>query len=92
MAEMIWSPAVRDTFIERAKTLRIDSKPAWGRMSATAVLDEERLALVRLFDQLGGLTANAVLQPHPAFGVLSYRDYGALMAKHTQHHFRQFGI
>jgi len=57
-----------------------------------AVLDDERRAFAQLFDQLGGLTASSVLQPHPAFGALSYDDYGALMAKHTQHHFRQFGI
>ena len=57
-----------------------------------AVLDDERRDFARLFDQLGGLTADSVLQPHPAFGALTYDEYGALMAKHTQHHFRQFGI
>ena len=57
-----------------------------------AVLDDERRAFALLFDQLGRLPATTVLQPHPAFGVLSYDEYGALMAKHTQHHFRQFGI
>lgn len=149
MAEMIWSPAVRATFIDRAKNLRTETKPAWGKLSASAmlahlndsyrmatgelkvkskrgplkytpikqliiyvlpfpkgaptapeliarsdgaVLEDERLAFGRLFDQLGSLTTSSVLQPHPAFGVLSYDEYGALMAKHTQHHFRQFGI
>ena len=133
MAEMIWSPAVRATFIDRAKNLRTETKPAWGELSAElkvkskrgplkytpikqliiyvlpfpkgaptapeliarsdgAVLEDERLAFGRLFDQLGSLTTSSVLQPHPAFGVLSYDEYGALMAKHTQHHFRQFGI
>ena len=149
MADMIWSPDVRATFIERAKNLRTETKPAWGKLSASAmlahlndsyrmatgelkvkpkrgplkytpikqlviyvlpfpkgaptapeliarsdgaVLEDERLAFGRLFDQLGSLTTSSVLQPHPAFGVLSYDEYGALMAKHTQHHFRQFGI
>ena len=149
MAEMIWSPAVRATFIDRAKNLRAESKPAWGKFSASAmlahlndsyrmatgelivkpkrgplkytpikqliiyvlpfpkgaptapeliarsgsaVLEDERLAFARLFDQLSGITAGSLLQPHPAFGVLSYDEYGALMAKHTAHHFRQFGI
>jgi hypothetical protein len=149
MAASMWDSALRATFIERAKSLRADTKPAWGKMSASAmlahlndsyrmttgelkvkprrgplkytpikqliiyvlpfprsaptapeliargnsaVLDDERRAFALLFDQLGGLTTSAVLQPHPAFGVLSYDDYGALMAKHTQHHFRQFGI
>ena len=30
--------------------------------------------------------------PHPAFGALSSKDWGALIYKHTDHHFRQFGI
>ena len=60
--------------------------------SGSAVLEDERLAFARLFDQLSGITAGSLLQPHPAFGVLSYDEYGALMAKHTAHHFRQFGI
>ncbi len=145
----MWDSALRATFIERVKALRADTKPAWGKMSASAmlahlndsyrmttgelkvrpkrgplkytpikqliiyvlpfpkgaptapeliargdsaVLDDERRAFAQLFDQLGGLTSSAVLQPHPAFGALSYDEYGALMAKHTQHHFRQFGI
>ncbi|HEX8030066.1 MAG TPA: DUF1569 domain-containing protein [Vicinamibacterales bacterium] len=57
-----------------------------------AQLDDERLAFARMFDQLGKLKPGDALQPHPAFGALSYDEYGALMAKHTQHHFRQFGI
>jgi hypothetical protein len=146
---MIWSPALRATFIDRAKKLKMETMPAWGKFSASAmlahlndsyrmatgelivkpkrgplkytpikqliiyvlpfprgaptapeliarsssaVLEDERLAFARLFDQLGGLTAGSVLQPHPAFGALTYDEYGALMAKHTEHHFRQFGI
>jgi hypothetical protein len=57
-----------------------------------ADLAAEKLALVKLLDTLGGLTPANTLQPHPAFGALTYQDYGALMAKHTQHHFRQFAI
>lgn len=29
---------------------------------------------------------------HPAFGNLTYRAYGVLMARHTGHRFRQFGL
>ena len=32
------------------------------------------------------------LGEHPAFGDLSYDEYGALIAKHTDHHLRQFGV
>ena len=57
-----------------------------------AVLDDEKKVFARLFDELGALTPSAQLQPHPAFGPLTYKEYGDLMAKHTQHHFRQFGL
>lgn len=30
--------------------------------------------------------------PHPAFGGMSKRDWGALMYRHTTHHFTQFGV
>jgi hypothetical protein len=145
----MWDSAVRSSFVDRVTQLRVDAKPRWGKMSASAmlahlndsyrmttgelavkpkrgplkyapikqliiyvlpfpkgaptapeliargdnaVLEDERRLFVRLCDQLGGLPSTAILQPHPAFGVLSYDEYGALMAKHTQHHFRQFGI
>ncbi len=29
---------------------------------------------------------------HPIFGKMSARDWGVLLYKHTDHHFRQFGI
>jgi hypothetical protein len=29
---------------------------------------------------------------HPAFGALSYAEWGALAHKHTEHHLRQFGV
>jgi Protein of unknown function (DUF1569) len=57
-----------------------------------AVLEDEREIFSRLFNELGVLTPSSRLQPHPAFGPLTYREYGDLMAKHTQHHFRQFGL
>jgi Protein of unknown function (DUF1569) len=57
-----------------------------------AVLDDERMAMDRMFQKLAAVKPGAALQEHPAFGVLTYRDYGALMARHTEHHFRQFGL
>ena len=149
MAATIWDSSLRSTFVNRVEALKADTKPQWGKFSASAMLahlndsyrmatgelkvkprrgplkytpikqliiyvlpfpkgaptapellargdraqlDDERRAFVRMFDQLAQLKPGDVLQPHPAFGSLSYDQYGALMAKHTQHHFRQFGI
>ncbi len=59
---------------------------------STAVLDDERQAMVSMLDRLGKVTPSDALQEHPAFGVLTYKDYGVLMARHTDHHLRQFGV
>jgi hypothetical protein len=147
----MWDPALRATFIGRVNKLSADSKPAWGKFTASGMLAHlndsyrmttgelpvkkksssavlsrtpikkliiyvlpfpkgaptapeliarssgadlaaEKLAFVKMLETLGNLTPSARLQPHAAFGTLTYQDYGALMAKHTQHHFRQFGI
>ena len=32
------------------------------------------------------------LQEHPAFGVLTHHAYGVLIARHTDHHLKQFGV
>ena len=58
----------------------------------TAVLEDERAALMAMFHKLGSLPRNAPLPEHPAFGKLSYDMYGALMARHTDHHLKQFGV
>lgn len=34
----------------------------------------------------------AVRPPHPIFGVMGDADLGVLAYKHTDHHFRQFGV
>ena len=57
-----------------------------------AVMDDERAAMAAMFERLAAVKPGAVLQEHPAFGVLTYKDYGVLMARHTEHHFRQFRI
>jgi hypothetical protein len=57
-----------------------------------AVLADEQQAFARMFDRLAAVKPTDSLQDHPAFGALTYKTYGALMAKHTEHHFRQFGI
>ena len=57
-----------------------------------ASLDEERTAFAELLDRCGRVAPGTKLGEHPAFGDLSYDEYGALIAKHTDHHLRQFGL
>jgi hypothetical protein len=57
-----------------------------------AELDTERKAFHAWMEQLGHITSGSQLVPHPAFGNLSYKEYGVLMAKHSDHHLRQFGV
>ena len=58
----------------------------------SASLDDERKAFAELLDRCGGVAPGAKLGEHPVFGDLSYDEYGALIAKHTDHHLRQFGL
>jgi hypothetical protein len=57
-----------------------------------AVLDTERQAFHEWMERLGHITSDSQLVPHPAFGNLSHKAYGVLMAKHSDHHLRQFGV
>jgi hypothetical protein len=58
----------------------------------SAQLADEQAAMSAMFAKLGAVKRGDRLQDHPAFGALTYETYGALMAKHTEHHFRQFGL
>jgi len=57
-----------------------------------AVLDNERAAMTAMFERLGAVKPGDMLDEHPAFGTLTHKAYGVLMARHTEHHFRQFSI
>jgi hypothetical protein len=57
-----------------------------------ANLVEEQQAYTDLLARLAAVTAETRLQDHPAFGKLTHRAYGVLIARHTDHHFRQFGL
>ena len=57
-----------------------------------ASLEEERQAFSDLLNRCGALARGSKMAEHPAFGELSYDEYGALIAKHTDHHLRQFGL
>jgi hypothetical protein len=57
-----------------------------------AELSTERTTFHQWMERLGHITSDSQLVPHPAFGNLSYKEYGVLMAKHADHHLRQFGV
>jgi hypothetical protein len=57
-----------------------------------ASLEDERENFAQLLDRCGAVTPATKLGEHPAFGDLDYKEYGALIAKHTDHHLRQFGL
>lgn len=57
-----------------------------------AVLADEQRAFGTLLEKLGAVTPATTLPAHPAFGPLTHKQYGALIARHTDHHLRQFGI
>src|ERR671913_821291 len=59
---------------------------------ANAVLEDEKKTFAELMTRCGAVTPATALAEHPAFGDLSYDEYGALIAKHTDHHLRQFGV
>ena len=60
--------------------------------SSAADLDEEKRQFQSLMATLAALPVGSTMAPHPAFGDLSYDEYGALIAKHTDHHLRQFNL
>ncbi|HLG56403.1 MAG TPA: DUF1569 domain-containing protein [Vicinamibacterales bacterium] len=57
-----------------------------------AVLSDEQSAFAELLERLGKVTEATRLADHPAFGTLTSRAYGVLIARHTDHHLRQFGL
>ena len=149
MAASMWDPSLRASFGERVKKLKSDTRPAWGKFNAGAmlahlndsyrmctgelkvkskktpmrftpikqliiyvapvpkglptspelllrcdgaVLNDEKKAFEAMIAKLGGIKPGDPFPDHPAFGVLSHRAYGVLLAKHTEHHLRQFGL
>ena len=62
--------------------LRID-KAQWA---------DEQKAFPQLVARFAAIAPDAAWPEHGAFGHLSRRAWGVLMFRHTDHHFRQFGI
>jgi len=58
---------------------------------AAASFDEERAAVLALLDRIGAGPREGGGPAHPLFGPLSWREWGAAMYKHVDHHLKQFG-
>jgi hypothetical protein len=56
-----------------------------------AALEEERAALLELLERIGTGPGEGAGPAHPLFGPLSWREWGVVTYKHTDHHLRQFG-
>jgi hypothetical protein len=55
-------------------------------------LDTEKAAFTAAFDQLARGPAAVRAAEHVLFGPMTPQDWGRLMYKHIDHHFRQFGV
>ena len=58
----------------------------------SAEFEAERHVFHGWMERLGHITSDSQLVAHPAFGNVSYKAYGVLMARHSDHHLRQFGV
>lgn len=56
-----------------------------------ASFEDERAALLELLETIGAVPCEGVGPAHPLFGPLSWREWGVVTYKHTDHHLRQFG-
>jgi hypothetical protein len=55
-------------------------------------LDAERATFSALLDKVAARQGTGAWPDHPAFGRMTERDWGVLVYRHVDHHFRQFGI
>jgi DinB family protein len=53
--------------------------------------DGDLAALRTLIERFAGSNPEETWPPHPMFGPMSGRDWGALAYRHLDHHLRQFG-
>lgn len=59
---------------------------------STAELVPEQRDFHAWMERMGHITSGSQLVPHPAFGNLSHKAYGVLIARHADHHLKQFGV
>lgn len=82
------------------KGMLVSDRP-FGKDSPTAnefrIRDERDFAtesgrFIETFDKLGKGPSSITCHRHPFFGKMTDSDWGHLMYKHLDHHFRQFGV
>jgi len=56
-----------------------------------ASFEEERAALLELLERIGTGLREGMGPDHPLFGPLSWREWGVVTYKHSDHHLKQFG-
>ena len=56
-----------------------------------ASFEEERTAVLELFEQIGKGPRDGPGPAHPLFGLLTRREWAVITYKHTDHHLKQFG-
>ena len=56
-----------------------------------ASFEEERAALLELLERIGTGLSEGMGPDHPLFGPLSWREWGVVTYKHSDHHLKQFG-
>jgi hypothetical protein len=54
-------------------------------------LEEERVAVLELMERIGTGPTEGAGPAHPLFGPLTWREWGVVIYKHSDHHLRQFG-
>jgi hypothetical protein len=53
--------------------------------------EEERSALLELFERIGAGPREGRGPAHPLFGTLTWSEWGVVTYKHADHHLKQFG-
>ena len=59
--------------------------------SVAVSLEEGRAAVLELLERIGTGPREGDGPAHPLFGPLTWREWGVVTYKHTDHHLRQFG-
>jgi hypothetical protein len=54
--------------------------------------DADRQRLIRVLNEASARGARAEWAPHPAFGNIGGKHYGALIHRHVDYHLKQFGV
>jgi hypothetical protein len=56
-----------------------------------ATFEDERTALLELIERIGSGPREGAGPEHPLFGPMTWREWGVVTYKHTDHHLKQFG-